>query len=227
MPTIHLHATTSATPDQFLAALVDFGPHRSQLFPNSADDDLQVHELGTDHADVTEGSGGIWERLRYDWSDPRRIVMTTTDSNLWGPGSGHTYTLTERTDGRTAVDAVVVRTGKNLKGRVTGLLLATVGKGVLSKALATTVHAVEARHSGAPAGSPARRAAAADDASAGSRAPYPRVAVTAAMIVSATISGRETLMACEAPSTSRAAFAPARSAMKTCRAAGTLRSRSP
>jgi hypothetical protein len=43
-------------------------------------------------ADVTEGSGGIWERLHYDWSDPDRVVLTTTDSNAWGGDSSHTYT---------------------------------------------------------------------------------------------------------------------------------------
>ena len=44
--------------------------------------------------------------------------MTTTDSNVWGGGSGHTYTLTRQPDGTTDVDVVVVREGKNLKGRV-------------------------------------------------------------------------------------------------------------
>lgn len=39
MSTIHLHATTSASPEQ---VLTDFGPGRSTLFPNSADDYLQV-----------------------------------------------------------------------------------------------------------------------------------------------------------------------------------------
>jgi hypothetical protein len=28
-----------------------------------------------------EGSGGIWERLHYDRSDPNRVVLTTADSN--------------------------------------------------------------------------------------------------------------------------------------------------
>jgi hypothetical protein len=27
---------------------------------------LKVHDKGAGYADVTEGSGGIWERLRYD-----------------------------------------------------------------------------------------------------------------------------------------------------------------
>jgi ATP/maltotriose-dependent transcriptional regulator MalT len=28
-----------------------------------------VHHRGPSDADVTQGSGGIWERLHYDWSD--------------------------------------------------------------------------------------------------------------------------------------------------------------
>jgi hypothetical protein len=146
MTTIHLHQTTTATPGQFLAGLTDFGPGRSEIFPNSADGYLKVHEQGPAGADVTEGSIGIWERLRYDWSDPRRITMTTTGSNLWGRHSSHTYTLTQRPDGTMDVDAVVVREGKNLKGRLFEILLAAGGKRVLGKALATTVKAIEARN---------------------------------------------------------------------------------
>jgi hypothetical protein len=81
MATIHLHGTTTSAPEQFLAALIDFGPGRSKLFGNSAE---------------------------------------TTDSNMWGGSSGHTYTFMRRPDGRTDVDAVVVREGKNLKGRGRG-----------------------------------------------------------------------------------------------------------
>jgi hypothetical protein len=94
MATIHFHQTTTATPEQFIAGLTDFGPGRSELFKNSADDYLQVHGLGPQWADVTEGSGGVWERLNYDWSNPHHVVLTTTDSNLFGGASGHTYTLT-------------------------------------------------------------------------------------------------------------------------------------
>jgi hypothetical protein len=145
MATIHLTQTTSATPEQFLAALTDFGPGRSKIFPRSADDALKVHDQGPDWADVTEGSGGIWERLRYDWSDPHRIRLTTTDSNTWGGASGHTYTLRPLPDGRTEVDVVVVRDGKNLKGKAIGALLGVAGKGVFAKGLSSTIAAVEAR----------------------------------------------------------------------------------
>jgi hypothetical protein len=145
MATIHLHEKTTATPEQFVAALTDFGPGRAELFGNSTDDYLKVHDQGDGWADVTEGSRGIWERLRYDWSDPHRVVLTTTDSNAWGGNSGFTYTLTPQPDGTTDLDAVVVREGKNLKGRLIEFLLSTGGKGVIAKALTNTVKAVEAR----------------------------------------------------------------------------------
>jgi hypothetical protein len=151
MPTIHLKETTTATPEQFVAGLTDFGPGRQKLFPNSADDHLEVHDQGPNYADVTEGGKGTWERLRYDWSDPRRVTMTTTDSNVWGGASSHTYTLTPQPDGTTEVDVVVVRDGKNLRGRALGLVVGTIGKGVLRNALATTVKAIEARNGGPPA----------------------------------------------------------------------------
>jgi hypothetical protein len=146
MPTIHFNATTSSTPEQFVAALTDFGPGRAELFGNSADEYLQVHSQGPAEADVTEGSRGVWERLHYDWSDPHRVVLTTTDSNVWGGHSGHTYTFTQQADGTTDVGVVVVREGKNIKGRLLGVVVGTVGKGALAKAFANTVKAVEARN---------------------------------------------------------------------------------
>ena len=144
MSTIRLHQTMTSTPEQFIARLTDFGPGRSKFFGNSADDYLKVHRRGPTNADVTEGSGGVWERLHYDWSDPNRVVMRTADSNVWGGASGHTYTFTRRPDGKTELDAVVIRDGKNLKGHMLGLVLGTIGKGVLRKAFENTVKAVEA-----------------------------------------------------------------------------------
>jgi hypothetical protein len=145
MATIHLHATTSATPEQFVAGLTDFGPGRAELFGNSADSYLEVHSKGTFEIDVTEGSGGVWERELYDLSDPERVVIKTIDSNIWGGDSGHTYTFTRNDDGTTDIDYVVIREGKNLRGRFLGLVLRTVGKSKLEKAFEGSVKAVEAR----------------------------------------------------------------------------------
>ena len=145
MSTIHLHRTTSLTPEQYVTGLTDFGPGRSKLFGNSADAYLKVHHRGPSQADVTEGSNGIWERLHYDWSDPDHVVLTATDSNVWGGRSGHTYTFTRRSDGTTDIDVVVVREGKNLRGWVLGLVLGSIGRGVLEKAFENSVKAIEQR----------------------------------------------------------------------------------
>ncbi len=145
MSTIHFHEATTATPEQFIAGLTDFGPGRSKLFKNSADSYLQVHHVGAYDADVTEGSGGIWERLHYDWSDPNHVKLTTTDSNMFGGASGYTYTLTPQPNGATDVDVVIVREGKNLRGRILASVLGTVGKRSLGNAFANSVKAIEAR----------------------------------------------------------------------------------
>ncbi|MFM9259088.1 hypothetical protein ACKAMS_10645 [Rhodococcus sp. 5A-K4] len=152
MTTIHLHKTTTATPEQVLAGLTDFGPGREEIFGRSADSYLKVHQQGPHDADVTEGSSGIWERLHYDWTDPHRVVMTTTDSNLWGGASSHTYTLTRQPTGLTDVDAVVVRDGKNLKGKLLASVLGLVGTQVLGKSFTKSIDAIETRNGGASGG---------------------------------------------------------------------------
>src|SRR5262245_4527281 len=126
MRTYKLHDTTTATPEQFLAGLIDFGPTRPEIFGNSNAEFLEVHELGVDSADVTEGTGSngralSWERLYYDWSNPSRVTMNVLDSNIWSSASGHTYAITAQADGTTAIDVTVAREGKNLKGRVLAL----------------------------------------------------------------------------------------------------------
>ena len=146
MSTIHLHQTTNLTPEQYVAGLTDFGPDRSKVFGNSADEYLKVHSKSGDDADVTDGSGGIWERLHYDWSNPNRVVLTTTDSNTWGGASGYVYTFPRQLNGTTDIDVVIVREGKNLKGKVLGLVLGSIGRSVLKKAFENSVKAIETRN---------------------------------------------------------------------------------
>jgi hypothetical protein len=49
----------------------------------------------------------------------------------------------------TDIDVVVVRDGKNLKGRLLGIVLGTIGRGVLEKALKNSVKAIETRNGAA------------------------------------------------------------------------------
>jgi hypothetical protein len=145
MTTIKLQAKTSATPEQFIAALTDFGPGRAELFGNSADKYMKIHDRANTQADVTEGSNGVWERLHYDWSNPTHVVLTTTDSNAWGRNSGHTYDLTVNPEGTTTVDYTAVREGKNLRGRFLEVVVRSIGKSVIVKAFHNTVKAIDAR----------------------------------------------------------------------------------
>jgi hypothetical protein len=146
MATLQFDQNAALTPDEYIAGLTDFGPGRSKVFGNSADEYLAVHGRSASQADVTEGSGGIWERLHYDWSNPNHVVLTTTDSNVWGGASGHSYTFTRRPNGTTDIDVTVVREGKNLKGRLLGFVLGTIGRQVLERAFENSVRAIEARY---------------------------------------------------------------------------------
>lgn len=145
MLTIHMNQTTSLTPEQYIAALTDFGPGRSEIFNNSAPQYLQVHSSEGSRADVTEGSGGIWERLHYDWSHTDRVVLKTVGSNAWGGASGHTYRFKRLPSGRTSINVVVIREGKNLRGWLIELVLRTVGRDVLAKSFEASIVALERR----------------------------------------------------------------------------------
>src|SRR5712664_2866996 len=101
----------------------------------------------------TGGSGGGWTKRRPALSSSRRTApgaqsnsARTTDSNVWGGASGHTYTFTRQPNGTTDIDVIVVREGKNLKGWVLGLVLGTIGRRVLEKAFENSVKAIEARN---------------------------------------------------------------------------------
>ena len=50
MTTIHMHANTRLTPEQFISGLTDFGPGRCELFSDSDDDYLEVLVKGENHA---------------------------------------------------------------------------------------------------------------------------------------------------------------------------------
>jgi hypothetical protein len=90
MSTIHCSATTTSTPAQS-------SPDSPTSDP-AAQNSLQAVPMPTsrcmssapDTAAVTEGSAGIWERLHYGWSVPNLVTLMTTDSKVFGGGSGYT-----------------------------------------------------------------------------------------------------------------------------------------
>ena len=74
-------------------------------------------------------------------SDPdKRVRAIGRPSDV--DDSGHTYTFTRAADGTTEIDYVVVRGGNNVKGRLLGLVLRTVGKSRLATAFLTSINAM-------------------------------------------------------------------------------------
>ena len=146
MSTIHLHRTTTSTPEQYIAGLTDFGPGRSKLFtqqrryiPQSTS---ECPLAGRRHGRFGRHLGTPALRLVLT----NRVVLKATNSNVWGGASGHTYTFQRRHDGTTDIDVVVVRDGKNLKGWALGFVLRTIGRRVFKQAFENSVQAIEARN---------------------------------------------------------------------------------
>ena len=153
MGRVHVREHGSFAPDVFVAALTDFGPGREEVFGNSEAGHLLVHDRGDTWADVTEGSkagGGIWQRMRYDWSTPGTVRLDVTDSNAFGPGSAWTYRVEPAADGGTDVDLSIVRVPCTAKGRAVDVLLRLGGSRFYSRDLRRSIRKLESRVSPAP-----------------------------------------------------------------------------
>jgi Polyketide cyclase / dehydrase and lipid transport len=133
MPTIHLTERTSVPPERIVAALTDFSDARPSIWPSLAPDHYEVHSRGEDWAEVTEGAdfaGGVWERGRYDWSQPGVVRFTVSESNAFAAGSSWEYRVQPDGTG-SVVDLTVSRRPATPKGQVLALLLRIGGKRAL------------------------------------------------------------------------------------------------
>lgn len=121
MPSVCVSERSELPADVVLLAARDFSPRRAQMWPDVHVEHLEVHDVGATCAEVTEGNpwpiGHVWERLRYDWSDPNVLRGTVVASNLFKPGS--TWELWALPEG--GGSRVEIRAERHLRGR--GLLL--------------------------------------------------------------------------------------------------------
>jgi hypothetical protein len=121
VPSVHVVAQTSVAAERVLEAARDFSERRAELWPDVHVEHLQVHEAGETFAEVTEGNpwpiGYVWERLRYDWSEPGSVKGVVTDSNIFKPGS--TWEIRARpADGGSLVEVIARRHLKGFRGRL-------------------------------------------------------------------------------------------------------------
>jgi hypothetical protein len=148
MPTITFTVDTPIATDAFRSALLDFTPNRPNLWKNLDPKLYKVHEVGDTWADVTEGAsiaGGVWERSRYDWSQPGVVKTTLIDSNSFAPGSYWQYRIDKGANGGSRIEVTVHRLGRGLKGRFVVTLIGLVGKRVLRKDFDNTLSQIRAR----------------------------------------------------------------------------------
>jgi Polyketide cyclase / dehydrase and lipid transport len=146
----HVRAQGAVPPERFVAALTDFGPGRNEIWGNSDPAHLVVHDRGETSAEVTEGSsagGGVWQRLRYDWSTPGLVTLDVLDGNAFGPGGSWTYRLEPDGTGGTVVDLTVVRVPCSAKGRILDVLLSLGGSGWFARDLRRSLRRLESRQS--------------------------------------------------------------------------------
>ena len=157
------HVTTelsASLPGQaVIAALTDFSDRRIELWPNIDRQYYKVHDVRSTSAEVTEGSKGVWERTRYDWSEPGTVRIQVQDSNAFRPGSWWLYTVKDRPTGGSSVHLEFDRVPRNAKGLFVGAVLGLFGKKIFDGFLAETLRRLE------------RRAAVGAPGAAGPRAP--------------------------------------------------------
>lgn len=153
MSTSKVVVRTAVPPERFIRSLTDFGPTRSEVWGNSDAGYLKVHDQGDTWADVTEGSGitgGVWQRYRYDWSQPEIVRLDVTDSNAFGPGSFWEYHVTAEPGGGSRIVLRIHRVPCTLKGRLLDIPLAIAGgRFYFGKDLRRTVRRLERTDRGA------------------------------------------------------------------------------
>jgi hypothetical protein len=114
VPRLTYGADSTLSPEEVIEAVKDFSESRAELWPFI--DSYEVHEVTKDFADVTEGTDALgrnfWARERYEWPEPGLVRATTTDSNVFEPGSSWQLRATSR-DGGSRVEVVNDRTMKS------------------------------------------------------------------------------------------------------------------
>jgi hypothetical protein len=143
MSTTRFTVRTSLSPAEVMTVFTDFGPDRADRWPGVDESHFQVHELGPDWAEVTEGNAMGWERGRYSWDlEAGTVTIETMDSNLWGPGSGWRYDV-RPTDAGSEVEVRLTRVPKSWLGRLVGALIPVLGAPTLGRQFRSVLRQAE------------------------------------------------------------------------------------
>jgi hypothetical protein len=136
---------TTVPAQAIIGALTDFSDKRIELWPNIDREYYEVHDVGRTSAEVTEGSRGVWERTRYDWSEPGTVRIQVQDSNAFRPGSWWVYDVQPRPEGGSHVHLEFQRRPRNARGLLLSALLSVFGRKIFGTFLEETLHRLERR----------------------------------------------------------------------------------
>ena len=92
MARVSYTVSTTLEPKIVWDALTEFGPRRSELWPDLSPESFEVLERGENWARVREGTAslGIWSIERYEWKEP---VITATVEEANAAQSGGTWRM--------------------------------------------------------------------------------------------------------------------------------------
>jgi hypothetical protein len=136
-----LEFDTPVEPDRIVSAMTDFTERRPELWPMLAPSLYEVHSVGQNTADVTEGSTRpfeVWARESYTWSHPNMVRWEVKESNFSLPGHGHTLTV-EPNGAGSHVRLDYDRGVYGLRGNVAGVMMKLVGKRIIRSYLQKTI----------------------------------------------------------------------------------------
>jgi hypothetical protein len=156
MTTIRISMESSLPPDRFVFAARDFSARRVDVFPAVRAEHFAVHEQAGASADVTEGTpAGIginWERCRYDWSEPGRVVATVTESNVYAsPGSAWELTAGPAPHGSHVEMRWIRSFRRTPRGLIFGALFRIVGRPIFRGYARTVLTNIESLEHASPA----------------------------------------------------------------------------
>ena len=151
MARVRVVQESSASPEQVLEAARDFSLRRAELWRDVYVEHMTIHDQGETWADVTEGNPWgpwlVWERLRYDWSQPGSLRGTVIDSNLFKPGSTWELHVTPA-EGGSRVEIVALRQLRGLGWLIWPLFPTGLGRRDVAEYLRQFLSEVEASERG-------------------------------------------------------------------------------
>ena len=121
---------TDLDPKVVWDALTEFGPRRTELWPDLSASSFQVLGRGENWARVREGTAslGIWSIERYEWSEPA-ITATVEEANAAQTGGTWRMEVQPRDGGGSVLTISMDRKAKGFVGHVIhGLFQVTNGR---------------------------------------------------------------------------------------------------